>query len=87
MDNSNCFFTRNSAILKATGSLTVTDIERCEKHNIKDGFMQDMPLWIMKWLPGVLDFITEESEIYKQSLLETWRKAYPWDTTEPEEEK
>lgn len=46
-----------------------------------------MPTWILKWLPGVLEFIVEESEIYKQSLLETWRKAYPWDTSESKEEK
>jgi hypothetical protein len=54
MDNRNCFFARNSAILKASGFPLHSDLERCAKHNIRSGFLQNTPHWIIKWLPGVL---------------------------------
>jgi hypothetical protein len=35
----------------------------------------------------VLKFMDGEAEIYKQSLIAQWRKTYPWDGSEPLEEK
>lgn len=87
MDNRNCFFTRNSSILKSIGQITVEDLASCANHNIKEGFLVGTPKWIIRWMARVLSFIDEEGEIYKQSLIDQWRKAYPWDTLEDEEER
>lgn len=81
MDNRNCFFARNSAVLRATGEPTVRDMEMCAAHNIKDGFLEDTPSWIMRWMARVLSFMEEEGESYKNSLIEQWRKTYPWDNS------
>jgi hypothetical protein len=87
MDNRNCFFTRNSAVLKSTGPVSMEDLERCAHHNIKEGFLQGTPHWIIRWMARVLAFIEEEGEVYKRTLIRQWRKAYPWDTSEEVEER
>jgi hypothetical protein len=88
MDNKNCFFTRNSAIIKADHEPTEEQYQMLQKYNIKKGFLQDSPEWLVNWIASVLKFIEEEGEIYQQSLMETWRRDYPWpNTTTPEEKE
>lgn len=60
MDNKNCFFTRNSAILKSVGNITPEELEICYKNNIKDGLLEGTPNWIVKWMARVLTFIEAE---------------------------
>jgi hypothetical protein len=59
MDNRNCFFTRNSAVLKSTGPVTLEELSRCAAHNIKEGFLEATPNWIIKWMARILCFIDE----------------------------
>jgi hypothetical protein len=82
MDSSNCFYTRNSMILRSAGEVVEEDLKRCAESNIKDGFLKDTPDWIVKWMAQVLKFMDREAEIYKQSLISQWRKTYPWDGSE-----
>lgn len=58
-----------------------------QKYNIKKGFLQDSPEWLVNWIASVLKFIEEEGEIYQQSLMETWRRDYPWPNPATPEEK
>jgi len=87
MDSKNCFFTRNSAILKANREPTEREQAICGKSNIKDGFLQEAPKWLIGWIASVLSFIEEEGEVYQRSLTETWKRDYPWQNAENEEEK
>lgn len=87
MDNRNCFYTRNSAILRSFGEVTKEELEICALNNIKEGFLDGAPNWIIKWMARILTFIESEGEIYKQSLIDQWRKVYPWDNSEDLEEK
>jgi hypothetical protein len=81
MDNKNCFFTRNSAILKSAGQVTPSELDICAANNIKQGFLEDTPPWLIKWMALVLTFIDEEAEVYKQGLIKSWRTHYPWDNS------
>lgn len=87
MDNKNCFFTRNSTILKSVGQVSGRELELCADKNIKEGFLEGMPAWLVRWMARVLAFIDAEGEVYRQLLIDNWRKAYPWERSEPEEEK
>jgi hypothetical protein len=69
MDNKNCFFTRNSAILKANKPISEEDYAICAKSNIKEGLLKGSPDWLVKWIASVLKFIEEEGEIYQKSLV------------------
>jgi hypothetical protein len=82
MDNRSCFFTRNSSVLRSTGEVAVEELQSCASHNIKEGFLEGTPKWIIKWMARVLGFMEDEGEIYKKSLIDQWRKAYPWDNSE-----
>ena len=57
MDNKNCFYTRNSAIIKADHEPTEVQYQMLEKYNIKKGFLQDSPEWLVNWIASVLRFI------------------------------
>ena len=87
MDNKNCFFTRNSAILRANEPPTQQQRDLCATCNIKEGFLEGAPLWLVGWIASVLSFIEEEGEVYQHTLTETWRKDYPWQNAENEEQK
>lgn len=87
MDTKNCFFTRNSAILKADSIANEQQYAICSKYNIKTGFLQDSPKWLVQWIASVLVFIEEEGEVYQMSLMKSWQKEYPWQNAESAEEK
>jgi [histone H3]-lysine4 N-trimethyltransferase ATXR3 len=88
MDNKNCFFTRNSAILKARAPPSPEQLAVCEKYNLRpEGFLKGAPDWIASWIASVLTFIEEEGEIYQNSLMASWSKDYPWQNASSEEEK
>ena len=59
MDNRNCFYARNSAILRSAGEVEYEDVMKCAEHNIKEGFLEGTPKWIIKWMARVLSFIEE----------------------------
>ena len=78
MDNKNCFYSRNSAILKAVGPTTAEDLAVCAQYNLKDGFLGGSQPWLVRWTASVLSMLEVEGEIYKKSLQEQWTKNYPW---------
>lgn len=79
MDTKNCFYSRNSAILKAAGAVSNEDLAICAEHNLKEGFLGGSQPWLVKWTANVLSVLEEEGEIHKNSLKEQWKKRYPWD--------
>jgi len=60
MDNKNCFYTRNSAILKSYCEVAgEEELKICADNNIKEGFLEGTPAWMIKWMARVLLFIEE----------------------------
>ena len=54
MDNKNCFYTRNSVILKVSEIITPEDIAVCAQYNLKEGFLGGSEAWLVKWAAIVL---------------------------------
>ena len=84
MDNKNCFFTRNSAILKSDKQPTLEEKEICSMKNIKEGVLEGCPSWMICWIAKVLNFIEDEGFVYQKSLIENWSKEYPWNNASSE---